>query len=365
MSSSHRVRGFTLIELLVVIAIIAVLIALLLPAVQSAREAARRAQCINNLKQLGLSMHNYHQANNVFPTGNIRLPGQTLAPGAGSCGLDIFSDCQDTPWFCLLLPYVEQGNLANSYNYQLGAEGPKIPLPVGYFANSTVAATKVSIFQCPSDRQNNFQITPQYAGGLLSGPIMTKGNYGASWGNTFWGQDSMPVSSFPVPMIDPMTKLPPSFMKAPFGHYTIGIQSVTDGSSNTVFAAEVLQGETYDVRGLMWSTIPGGGSFFSRMPPNSPVDYYTMLNGPGASIVGDFLNQPIFCVSEPGQDLPCIGLAGDQPAFAGSRSRHPGGLNVLNGDGSVRFVKNSISMPTWIGLNTIAGGEVISADAWQ
>ena len=197
MSRSSRVRGFTLIELLVVIAIIAVLIALLLPAVQAAREAARRAQCINNMKQLGLAMHNYHQTSNSFPTGNIRLPGQTLAPGAGSCGLDIFSDCQDTPWFCLLLPFVEQTNVGNSYNYSLGAEGPKIPLPVGFFANSTVAATKISIMQCPSDRDMTFQITPQYAGGVLSGPIMTKGNYGVSWGNTFWGRIPCPSRASP------------------------------------------------------------------------------------------------------------------------------------------------------------------------
>ncbi|MGC8641401.1 MAG: DUF1559 domain-containing protein [Isosphaeraceae bacterium] len=364
MASSSRVRGFTLIELLVVIAIIAVLIALLLPAVQAAREAARRAQCINNMKQLGLAMHNYHQANNVFPTGNIRLPGQSLMPGASPCGYDIFNNCQDTPWFCLLLPYVEQGNLANSYNYLLGAEGPMTPLPLGFIANSTVAATQVATMQCPSDRDMNFQITPQYAGGALSGPTMTKGNYGVSWGNTYWAQGNMPVSSFQPPMIDPYTKIPPVFMQSAFGHYTIGIQAVTDGSSNTVFAAEVLKGELYDVRGLMWSSIPGGGSFFSRLPPNSPVDYYTMADGSSA-IFGDWLNQPVFCVNEPGMDLPCTGNAGDQPAFAGARSRHPGGLNVLNGDGSVRFVKNSINMRTWLGLNTIAGGEVISSDAWQ
>jgi prepilin-type N-terminal cleavage/methylation domain-containing protein len=355
---SIRKRGFTLIELLVVIAIIAVLIALLLPAVQSAREAARRAQCINNMKQLGLAMHNYHQTSNTFPTGNIRQTGLTLAPGAGNCGTDIFDDCQNTPWFCLMLPFIEQGVLANSFNFQLGSEGPQNPFPQGFFANSTVAGVKLSTFQCPSDRDNKFQITPQYAGGLLSGPMFTKGNYGVSWGNTFWGQDDPPVSGFPVKMIDPVTKLPPVFLRPAFGHYTIGMQAITDGSSNTVFMAEVLQGELYDVRGLIWSTIPGGGSYFSRMPPNNPVDYYQ------TGIFGDFLNQPIFCVNEPGMDLPCTGLAGDKPAFAGSRSRHPGGINVLNGDGSVRFIKNSINMPVWIGLNTISGGEVISADAY-
>ncbi len=348
MSSSSRARGFTLIELLVVIAIIAVLISLLLPAVQSAREAARRAQCVNNLKQIGLGMHNYHSIVNVFPSGIISTPTQ--------CSRYIFAGCQDTSWFTLMLPQVEQGPLFNSFNSALGMEGPTTPLPLGFFANSTVFGTKIGMFQCPSDNSNQFQITPQYVGGALSGPIGTKGNYGASWGNTYWGQD-MPATA--SPMLNPTTGLVPQFMKSAFGFYNVGIQTITDGSSNTVLCAEVLQGELYDVRGLLWSSIPGGGTFFARMAPNNPVDYYQ------TGQFGDQLNRTIFCVNEPGQDLPCTGGAGDQQAYAGSRSRHPGGINLLLGDGSVRFVKNSINMPVWLGLNTIGGGEVISSDAWQ
>src|SRR5271157_4246905 len=175
MSSSSRIGGFTLIELLVVIAIIAVLISLLLPAVQSAREAARRAQCINNMKQFGLAMHNYHESSNCFPSGDIRKVGYPMMPGVSNCSSDyIFvSNCQNTPWFCLMLPYIEQGNLANSFNYQLGAEGPWNPLPTGFFANSTVGSTKIATFQCPSDRQNTFQINPAYAPNAppLAGPV--------------------------------------------------------------------------------------------------------------------------------------------------------------------------------------------------
>jgi len=367
MSSSSRARGFTLIELLVVIAIISMLIALLLPAVQSAREAARRAQCINNMRQFGLAMHNYHESNNCFPTGDIRKVGYSLMPGS-TCGSNIFSDCQNTPWFCLMLPYIEQGNLANSFNYQLGAIGPSDSsgLPMGFFANSTVAGTKIATFQCPSDRQNTFQVNPAYlpAGPYLNIAVLTKGNYGASWGNTFWAQDGLPVTSWAGPpgsgpMIDPATGAPPTFRKSAFGFYTIGMNSLTDGSSNTVFLAEVLQGETYDIRGLMWATLPGGCSFFSRMPPNNPLDYYQ------TGIVGDYLNNAFFCVSEPGQNLPCTGTgnANDQIAYAGARSRHPGGIDVLLGDGSVRFLKNSINMSVWLGLNTINGCEIISADA--
>jgi len=362
MSSGSRARGFTLIELLVVIAIISLLISLLLPAVQSAREAARRAQCVNNLKQLGLGMHNYHSIANSLPSGVINKEGDPVT----GCQRYIFSGCQNTPWFCLMLPQVEQGPLYNALNFALGIEGPSNqgsvnfgPLPLGFFANSTVFGSVIGMFQCPSDRNMQFQITPQYAGGYLSGPIGSKGNYGVSWGNTYWGQD-MPSTSVTEPfatgpMRDPVTGLTPTFQRSAFGFYTVGMQSMTDGSSNTVLCAEVLQGELYDIRGLLWSSIPGGGSFFSRMPPNNPVDYYQ------TGLFGDQLNQVIFCVNEPGLDLPCTGGAGDQMAYAGARSRHPGGINLLLGDGSVRFLKNSINMPIWLGLNTINGGEVISS----
>lgn len=185
--------------------------------------------------------------------------------------------------------------------------------------------------------------------------MLTKGNYAVSFGNTYWGQD-MPATS--SPMLDPVTRVVPVFQKSAFGHYNVRFANVTDGLSNTIFLAEVLQGDMFDVRGLLWSSIPGGGSFFSRMPPNNPVDYYQ------TGYFGDQLNQVIFCVNNPGQDLPCTGGAGDQMAYAGARSRHPGGINALMGDGSVRFVKNSVNMPTWIALNTIQGGEVISADQY-
>ncbi|WP_422923590.1 DUF1559 domain-containing protein [Singulisphaera sp. PoT] len=341
---SQRRRAFTLIELLVVIAIIAVLIALLLPAVQAAREAARRIQCVNNMKQLGLALHNYVSANNTLP------PGRIWAPFPGKTFPSVFAGAQNTPWFCLMLPLIEQGNLANSFNFSLGSEGfpGGLNVAAGYFANSTVAATKISSFQCPSDRQNTFQVNSSYKGGVLSGPIMTKGNYAASWGNTSWGQDKA-------------SSLAPQYLKSAFGHDgNISLASITDGTSNTVFIGEVLQGSINDIRGAMWSTVPGGGSFMTRYTPNGTKDYLNLQTG------GDYLNNDpgLFCTSEPVQQLPCIPNAGDNDAFAGSRSRHAGGVNVGFGDGSVRFVKNSINPVTWIGLATISSGEVISSDSY-
>ena len=144
---SERRRGFTLIELLVVIAIIAVLIALLLPAVQAAREAARRAQCTNNLKQLGLAIANYESANNSLPIGSVFGVGYPpcTSPGFGS-------GCQNTPWFILMLSYIDQGPLYNSFNASIGMEGTMTPgYPAGFTINSTVFTTRINSFQCPSD----------------------------------------------------------------------------------------------------------------------------------------------------------------------------------------------------------------------
>ncbi|CAN5874076.1 DUF1559 domain-containing protein [soil metagenome] len=334
-------RAFTLIELLVVIAIIGVLIALLLPAVQAAREAARRTQCTNNMKQLGLAMANYESTHSSLPPGRIWRQGSF--PG---CGTQIFGGCQNTPWFVLMLPQFEQQALYDAYNFHLGAEGPRNN-PLGFFANSTVAATKLSSFQCPSDGEEKFQITPAYAGGALSGPIFSKGNYAVSWGNTQWAQTSPPGSTI-------------EYLPSAFGHQRVRLSDIRDGLSNTVFMSEVLQGAIHDVRGLVWSTLPGGGSFNTRFTPNQFRDFYNLEND------GDRLNQVIFCVSDPVQKLPCSaannGRGSDSHAFAGAKSRHPGGVNSLFGDGSVRYIKETIDPRVWIGVNTIKGGEIISAD---
>lgn len=339
--------GFTLIELLVVIAIIGVLIALLLPAVQAAREAARRAQCTNNLKQFGIAIHNYIDKHGVLPPGRIWRAGPP-----GPSFPTIFSGTPNTTWFELMLPEIEQAPLAAAFNYDLGAEGfpgPGLSAAAGFFANSTVSASKLSIFQCPSDRTLTFRITPQYAGGLLSGPILTKGNYATSWGNTNWRQRDIVFGS--VNQV---------YLKSAFGHdMQVSLAAVSDGTSNSVFVSEVLQGAEFDVRGVMWSSVPGGASFMTRFTPNKYQDYLNIINQ------GDFLNQVIFCVNEPGFRLPCLGGAGDSEAFAGSRSRHPGGVNTLFGDGRVQFIKDSISHPVWIQINTIQGGEVVSSESFQ
>ncbi len=188
----QRRRGFTLIELLVVIAIIAVLIALLLPAVQSAREAARRIQCTNNLKQLGLGIANYESSNNSLPIGtvfNSAAPQTSGMPGLVCTSPGFGDNCQNTPWFVLMLPYIEQGPLYNAFNASIGMEGPGLQ---GFVINSTVFTTKIASFQCPSDNSNVLALSAVSAASGGQVPALpyslTKGNYGVNWGNTDYGQ---------------------------------------------------------------------------------------------------------------------------------------------------------------------------------
>jgi prepilin-type N-terminal cleavage/methylation domain-containing protein/prepilin-type processing-associated H-X9-DG protein len=375
---SQRRRGFTLIELLVVIAIIAVLIALLLPAVQAAREAARRASCTNNMKQIGLAIANYESANNCVPISSV----WSLSPNQFCTKWGFGNNCQNTPWFTLMLPYIEQGPLYNSFNAQIGIEGVQY---LGFLVNSTVAITKIPSWQCPSDSQNTFSIAVLAALAGVTGPnwSVSKGNYGVNWGNCDYGQGRVGSTHF-VPIPSPL------YLQSPFGvngngtgPQLVTYASVTDGLSNSHFLSEILQGANDDLRGLIWGDNPGGGSYMTRFTPNGYTDYVPLIppwSLAGINTVGDNMdNLPSFAGSGPGtspptpgalcDSMPAQGLAcynqGDQGGeFSGARSRHPSGVNALFGDGSVHFIKNSIAPLTWVQLGSISAGEVISADSY-
>jgi prepilin-type processing-associated H-X9-DG protein len=132
---------------------------------------------------------------------------------------------------------------------------------------------------------------------------------------------------------------------------------IRDGLSNTVVVSEILQGERNDQRGMIWLSLAGGDSFSSRFAPNQFKDFYGLESGV------DYLNDLSLCTSQPYKDLPCASAAGSDPlrAFVGAKSRHPGGVNALFGDGSVRFIKETIDHPTWMALNSIMGGELIDS----
>jgi prepilin-type N-terminal cleavage/methylation domain-containing protein/prepilin-type processing-associated H-X9-DG protein len=380
MSIPCRRRGFTLIELLVVIAIIAVLISLLLPAVQSAREAARRIQCTNNLKQFGLAIHNYLNATNGLPSGvvfNSRV-APCSAPNFGS-------NCQNTTWFVLTLPYIEGANLFNTFNFAIGSEGPMTltGYPYAYQVNSTVLTTRIGFFQCPSDTEKTFDVASSTVGAVLSGvPALsiTKGNYGVNWGNTDYGQGQRGDSWF---VSNPSTHRPSPFgyNQGATGPLTVSISSITDGTSNTLLLAELLQGAIDDIRGLLWTDFPGSHSFVTRLGPNGNVDFWagspyldpaggnTMDNLPtyGGSQAGTSpanIGNGDLCDNQPVQGLACFSQGKEGGCYAAARSRHPGGVNALLADGSVHFYKNTISLPTWVALGSMAGGEVVSADSY-
>jgi prepilin-type N-terminal cleavage/methylation domain-containing protein/prepilin-type processing-associated H-X9-DG protein len=370
-----RSKGFTLIELLVVIAIIAVLIALLLPAVQSAREAARRIQCTNNLKQLGLALANYESSSNCYPSSDVFGTTNGLCSGFG-----FGNGCQNTPWFVLMLPFIEQSSLYNAFNASIGVEGVNF---LGYFANSTVETTTIASFQCPSDNPQKFSIAVLAALAGLSGPnwMISKGNYGVNWGNCDYGQ-GVSNSYFARSL----------YLQSPFGLNStatgpqlIRVASVTDGMSNTQFCSEILQGAFDDLRGTIWGDNPGAGSYETRFTPNGYQDYVPMFQPwasgvPASALVGDNMdNLPTFggsapgtspaspgslCDSQPVQGLACYSQGQQGGEFTGSRSRHPAGVNTLFGDGSVRFMKNTIAPMTWVALGSISAGEVISSDSY-
>lgn len=346
-------RAFTLIEILVVIAIIGVLIGLLLPAAQAAREAARRMQCTNNLKQLGIALHNYHSALNSFPVGFLYPQSNQVYPGVPALHYR---------WSVLaqLSPYLEQSNVYNAMNMDWPiAAGPGTVLGTPpwtpFPTNLTVMAAKVSIFLCPSD---GAQPPSPLAGGLTSGPS----NYHFCTGDGSPGSANPGDAGVSVEANGAFVLGPPR-----------SIAAITDGSSNTVAAAEQLIGPA-----------SGGGSTQSGATP-VPVDVRR------AAAIGSTPLSDSGCESPTGWRLD-KGFGwwdGDyrttlynhylapnsrrfdcwqsrpphNPAWKAARSNHPGGVNVLFCDGHVQFTRDSVSLATWRGMATRSGGEVLSADA--
>jgi prepilin-type N-terminal cleavage/methylation domain-containing protein/prepilin-type processing-associated H-X9-DG protein len=335
-------RGFTLIELLVVIAIIAVLIALLLPAVQAAREAARRAQCVNNLKQIGIAMHNYHDVIGTFPPG-IR-------------------SSVDGTWQTFILPYIEGNPTYNAYN-QFGSymiqgtltKNPDGNLRYGGVCQTTVTTSRFKSLTCPSDS----------AGANAVYLNITNHNYAANFGNAGLFQEVVNPAAPGISTFTATQFYGGVWLGAPFSDSdpsgypsrmrTYNISTITDGTSNTMMASEVIAGQNGDIRGFTWW---GDSSVFETwLAPNSPlpdVEQSSSYCGPnpGTPALFPAINPP---------NPPC--LATGAPTMA-ARSRHPGGNNTLFCDGSVKFIKNTINLLIYRALSTSMGSEVVSSDSF-
>jgi prepilin-type N-terminal cleavage/methylation domain-containing protein/prepilin-type processing-associated H-X9-DG protein len=360
-------RAFTLIELLVVIAIIAVLIALLLPAVQSAREAARRSQCTNNLKQITLAMMNYESSNSsftwtqgttsaVYPRINDgKMPWDAGYNGNGQ-------EYQNPSSFALMLPYMEQTPAWNAINFSFG-QNPFVNQPPSLdVLQGTAQFIVINSLICPSDNGK--------------GRCSYRVSNGTNW--DWWSRE---------PGAGAVTRAQPE------GGQTIGtIAGITDGTSNTIMFFErnrgsnnggggpyapgdVYTGGPASQWGIPTYVISNPADFavfqntlipdcvnWAKANPNTLWTYggYFWLSGEYTNTVGNFNLTP----NSKTPDCGAWGGVGTGIGFFSARSRHPGGVNVSMSDGSVRFVKDSVAVQTWLALSTRSRGEVISSDQY-
>jgi len=353
--SSH---GFTLIELLVVIAIIAVLISLLLPAVQSAREAARRAACINNLKQIGLAMHNFENSRQVLPptwaisTPLLKPPYQpadlTNVSIVGPdnyeppCPTQIGEVCNNAvdvqTWVTICLPYFEQGSIYNAYN---------IAQPFSAPVNTTFVGTQLSFMVCPSAPAG-------YRTAVYTDPL-SQAFYGAGWSVTLAGGDYAVDAGVASAWMDSNNVPHPAGVDTRGllqGNVAPRIASVTDGTSNTIMVSEDAGRPQFGLNGRL---IPDGTSTASLHIGESGTTIYTK-EGSGWG----WADWNSFFYTDGDGSRQHTNWSSNSEVYA----FHPGGANHVFADGSVHFVKQSTAPSAFVWLISPAGGEVLSSDTY-
>ncbi len=305
--------GFTLVELLVVIAIIAILIGLLLPAVQKVRDAAARTQCSNNLKQVGLALHNYAGDHGQFPPGSVWTGGSLRAPPRIN-------------GMVFLFPYLEANALYSQIVF------PAVPTAIYWVLvpeNAAPMQAVVKMLCCPADGSGGVYGEPL----ALPGYTCQRTNYLRFMGQTEWEGPTFPP--------------PPAVSGAFSANWGARFTDFADGTSNTMIVSETLTGPSQSAdKATLWSDYSAGTvSIQTQLPPNSPEP--------------DQLWPTTCCptCSEPERNLPCLAQFGSGQ-FCAARSYHSGGVNVLFADGSGHFIGNGVDVATWRALGTIAGGEV-------
>lgn len=325
-------RGFTLIELLVVIAIIAVLVALLLPAVQQAREAARRSECKNKLKQLALAIHNYHDNYRMFPPGTVNGAERTGNPDDPNGCHGGGQQCIGGPWVVMILPYIDQAPLFEQHQ-KIVSERTEA---VDWYGNGAytsqgiwIGSERVPFMDCPSHPKNE-----QLMANGTGLEHLARGNYAACYGAGGYGSSYTNNAS----------------VGGLFGNNSnFRMRDAIDGTTNTIMLSELKYrspgpSSTGDIRGT-WAYGSMGANIFST------------LTGPNSNE-----NDAIWgCRHWP--DMPCgsstTGGGAYQNLWAAARSYHTGGVQAALADGSVRFISDNIDLGTWNSLGSRAGGEVV------
>ncbi len=369
-------KGFTLIELLVVIAIIAILIGLLLPAVQKVREAAARMKCQNNLKQIGLAVHNYHGATEKLPPFSYAPNGHNEG-GAFSGALPPEAPTKHHSGFLLLLPYLEQDNIAKQYNPTKGATDKTTPLVVGGPTNFELTKNPIPTYLCPSmpkpeaaaygaycsyaASRGNFEYATDSSGAVVTSPKLR------------WTADTgMMGSAFVPPAVGSASTVPGSLR-------TVRLADVTDGLSSTLLVGEKhyrVQGSTWIADGTATSNVDGsdlsnqaytGNSNYAFPHPGlDSCEGVTMTKMNTRKLVSTGATLRI----RPGSVTATAGVLNTNgpdawyknTAIAAFNSSHTGGCNFVFGDGSVKFLRDTIDLATYRALGSRDGGEVIGGD---
>lgn len=369
-TTDRRLNGFTLVELLVVIAIIGVLVALLLPAIQAAREAARRSQCLNNLKQLGLAHLNYEATNGGFVPMAKFWYNEASSDAANSLGpgyVDFYGDNPEPPggwyddhgWYIPLMPYIEQANLEN-------AGDPDQPLSAG--VNEFVRKAFMSVHECPSDiglQQNEWDI-PTWA--------RVRSNYVVNAGNTVYGQHDYPelcpggTSSGGQSIC--------FFGGAPFGPVDVtSLAKISDGTSNTLMMSEVVVLPSSPDWGGPYSdaqTALGGQIFTGWETPNANVpDALCRQDEWWENVEASFRQQGLANPDPPvgvrastlEGKVYRLGITdsnGHKQQYITARSQHAGGVNASKCDGSVDFIQEDIAPAVWQALTTAWASDIVA-----